>query len=115
MAKRKNPLKDLDAFLKKEASSFVKPEKKADTPPSSAASEKAALTSSRDIISAIDQLAKKNQSEFREEFFEIIKSSLEHLDPQSAEDKMLINTILYLKDKENWKENIASYWEKHSS
>jgi len=112
MAKRKNPLKDLDAFLKQEASSFVKPEKKDDTATTSTVSEKPALASSDEIISAIDQLAKKDQGRFREEFYEIIKSSLEHLDPNSSEDKMLINTILYLKDKDNWKVNIQDYWKK---
>lgn len=114
MAKRKNPLKDLDAFLKQEASSFVKPEKKESSPQDSVATEQPAIATTNEIITAIDQLAKKDQKQFREDFFEIIKSSLEHLDPQSAEDKMLINTILYLKDKDNWKENISSYWEKHS-
>jgi len=116
MAKRKNPLKDLDAFLKQDASSFVKPEKKEPPPSAQAtvATEQPAFATTDEIITAIDQLAKKDQKQFREDFFEIIKSSLEHLDPQSAEDKMLINTILYLKDKDNWKENISSYWEKHS-
>jgi len=112
MAKRKNPLKDLDDFLKQEATSFVKPEKK-EEPEESLASEKPGLATAEDIIEAIGQLANKDQSVYREELFQIIKSSLEKLDHTSADDKMLINTLLYLKDKNNWKENIKTYWAEH--
>ncbi len=111
MAKRKNPLKDLDAFLKQEASSFVKPEPK--QPDESITSGNTGLATADEIIEAIEALAVKDRETYRQELFEIIKASLEHLDKSSAEDKMLINTILYLKDKQNWKENIKNYWEEH--
>jgi len=108
MAKRKNPLKDLDAFLKQEASSFVKPD-------STPASEESSYTlnSKEEIIEAIGQLAEQNPANYREALFDIVKTAIEQLDYTSSEDKMLINTILYLKDKNNWKENISSYWEEH--
>lgn len=109
MAKRKNPLKDLDAFLKQEASSFVKPEPK--QPAESITSGHTGMATADEIIEAIEALAAKDRDTYRKELFEIIKASIEHLDKTSAEDKMLINTILYLKDKNNWKENIKNYWE----
>ncbi|MDX1628981.1 MAG: hypothetical protein R3345_09805 [Fulvivirga sp.] len=112
MAKRKNPLKDLDEFLKKEASSFVKPEK--EKQPESSITSGNTLTSSEEIIAAMDQLASKDPKTYREELYKIIQSAIEHLDRSSAEDKMLINTILYLKDKKHWKENITAYWQEHS-
>lgn len=108
MAKRKNPLKDLDEFLKQEASSIVKP---AETSPKT--SEASPLTTTEDIIAAISTLAATNPAAYREELFKIIKSSIEQLDHSSAEDKMLINTVLYLKNKDNWKETIKSYWQEH--
>lgn len=111
MAKRKNPLKDLDAFLKQEASSFVKPESK--QPDESINSGQTGMATADEIIKAIEALAVKDQATYRQELFEIIKAAIEHLDKTSAEDKMLINTILYLKDKPNWKGNIKSYWKEH--
>lgn len=108
MAKRKNPLKDLDAFLKQEASTFVKPE---NSPQEEVSAD--ALHTKEDIVAAIGQLAAEDPAHYREALFDIIKTAIEQLDHTSSEDKMLINTILYLKDKNNWKENISSYWEEH--
>ncbi|MTI20005.1 hypothetical protein E1176_03125 [Fulvivirga sp. RKSG066] len=112
MAKRKNPLKDLDDFLKQEATSFVKPDA-TEKPAESITSERTPLTAD-EIIEAIGQLASKDQETYRKELFLIIKTSLERLDHSSADDKMLINTLLYLQDKNNWKENIKTYWSEHS-
>ncbi|MEP2772437.1 MAG: hypothetical protein ABJH05_09825 [Fulvivirga sp.] len=112
MAKRKNPLKDLDAFLKQEATSFVKPEKA--QPEASLATEQPGLATADEIIDAINQLAAKDSETYRNELYRIIKSSLENLDASTPEDKMLINTILYLRDKVNWKSNIKKYWESHN-
>lgn len=112
MAKRKNPLKDLDAFLKQEATSFVKPEKS--EPESSLATEQPGLASADEIIDAINQLAAKDKETYRNELYRIIKSSLENLDSSTPEDKMLINTILYLRDKSNWKNSIKEYWKSHN-
>lgn len=116
MAKRKNPLKDLDAFLKQEATSFVNPEKiqpeekKEATP--EATTPRTQQPSREEILSELQALANREGSSFRHSFYGLIRETLENLDHLTAEDKMLINTVLYLDDKQGWKENIKSYWQK---
>lgn len=111
MAKKKNTLKDLDAFLKQEAKSFVQP----DTVKKEAISEtpqtatQPAITASitLDDNAVIEFLASKTSAE---DMYSIIQNAIEKSGRTSAENKMLINTLLYLKDKDNWKENIKTYW-----
>lgn len=114
MAKRKNPLKDLDAFLKKEATSFVNPEKITSQPKEEAspATEKKhkTTTSKEEILAELEALARKEGGDFRKSFYNIIRETLEKLDYSTPADKMLINTILYLNDQPNWKDNIQTYW-----
>ncbi|ELR73533.1 hypothetical protein C900_02618 [Fulvivirga imtechensis AK7] len=117
MAKRKNPLKDLDAFLKQEASSLVNPKKvgtqkeeKNIQPVAPEPKEEKKAATKEDIISELRMLAGKEGDEFRSSFYNIIRETLEGLDHSSAADKMLINTVLYLNDKSNWKDNIQTYW-----
>ncbi len=111
MAKKKNTLKDLDAFLKQEAKSFVKPDKvknevQSEAPSKSAEhSEPTPLTIDDNLV--IDFLAGKESAE---DLYKIIQKAIEKSGKTSAENKMLINTLLYLKDKNNWKENIKAYW-----
>ncbi|MBL3658550.1 hypothetical protein [Fulvivirga sediminis] len=116
MAKRKNPLSDLDAFLKQEASSLVNPEaiKNEDENNATPAAEaKAPEKPSKElIIKLLLLLAEEEGAAFQDSFYEIIKSTQETLGLHSSEDKMLMNTILYLKNKPNWKESIADYWGK---
>lgn len=110
MSKRKNPLKDLDAFLKQETTSFVKPEqqKKEGLVTNAAEPE----VSKETVMKAISILATKDN--YRQDLYELIKFALEQLDNSKAGDKMLINTLLYLQDKENWQKNIRSYWKNQS-
>lgn len=119
MAKRKNPLKDLDAFLKQEAKNFVQP-KKVETPVENEKNEEAAPAKveeprAYESSPTIDDLQVKTfLSELKKsnnpEFYNILLKSVEEAGTDSSENKMLINTILYLKDKDNWKDSIKEYW-----
>jgi hypothetical protein len=108
MSKNKNPLKDLDLFLKQQASSFVSPtplsekiqeETKASPDPSSTIS-----SSNEDMLQAIDKLMDQNPDEFYDLLIRVAEQK------PSAERTVLINTALYLKNSENWKEAIREYW-----
>ncbi|MGK7390477.1 MAG: hypothetical protein ACNS60_09000 [Candidatus Cyclobacteriaceae bacterium M2_1C_046] len=122
MSKRKNPLQNLDDFLKQEASSFVTPKKlsepeqeKRPVLPPSASEEpktKTATISKAYIAELIRQLADKNNLSVRNQMLELMQYMLENHAAGNAEDKMLINTILILKYPENWREKIEEYWEK---
>lgn len=107
MAKRKNPLKDIDSFLKQEASALIKPDK-------IEAQERESLgttsLSKEDVLNYFNQLASKDKNEFKASLLEISKSSLETHGLSKAEDKMLMNTILYLQHPEDWKKVITEYW-----
>ncbi|MCK6617822.1 MAG: hypothetical protein L6Q51_09260 [Cyclobacteriaceae bacterium] len=103
MSKNKNPLKDLDLFLKQQAASFVNP-----TP----LSERVVSTSSEpgpetndDLITRLSGLAQHD----REKFLDLIIRAAEK-DP-SPGSTMLINTALYLKSGANWKEAVRQYWQ----
>lgn len=108
MAKKKNTLKDLDAFLKQEAKSFVQPDtvKKETVSEASEAAVQTAPPMAIDDNAVIEFLAGKHS----DDIYAIIQNALEKSGDTSAENKMLINTLLYLKDKNNWKENIKAYW-----
>lgn len=111
MAKKKNTLKDLDAFLKQEAKSFVQPDtvKKEVQPeaPQSVTEKPVPQATAIDDNSVIEFLASKQSAQ---DMYSIIQNAIEKSGRTSAENKMLINTLLYLKDKDNWKENIKTYW-----
>lgn len=102
MAKRKNPLKNLDEFLKKEASSFVQQE--------SESVETTASAQPQDIKSHLIDLAEQDPERYRTELYDLIKSSLDSLSHTTPEDKMLINTLLYITNKDSWRESVAAYW-----
>ena len=108
MSKRKNPLKDLDSFLKQEASSFVEPDKI----PSSHLKEDQAPKALRqeEVIVFFQQLANEDEKTFRTTLIDIVRKSLEWKGLEKAEDKMLMNTLLYFENHENWKEAISDYW-----
>lgn len=113
MAKRKNPLKDLDAFLKQEAKNFVQPNKvKAPSiKEESANAYNLQATTSEQLT---DENVAKYLSELKlkgdESFYTVIQSAVEKAGLESSENKMLINTLLYLKDKDNWKDAVKEYW-----
>lgn len=126
MSKKKNTLKDLDEFLKQQAATFVEPEKLSEkveqtptpkappTPVVESRVEQASPTkkevSADKILNDLTTLAEKNGHSFRKEFYDLIIKTLESQGHASPEDMMLINTALYLKNGDNWKESIRNYW-----
>lgn len=124
-AKKKNPLKDLDAFLahQQEASKVTAPKKLSDTEefmgkePTKIAevSRPTQITMPADVEAAtiktlLLDLADKERGAFRNEFYEIIRKVTENLKDSTPGDKMLINTLLYLSNQENWREAVKEYW-----
>lgn len=119
MSKKKNTLKDLDEFLKQQAASIVEPARLSDE-----VSAKEIPSKDESLIVKTDDInleeindRLKNLSEqsgisFRENLYDFIIHSLESLDHSQPEDKMLINTALYLKSGDQWKEVIRQYWRK---
>ena len=118
MSKKKNTLKDLDDFLKQQAATLVAPTALSDTlkerveestqdRPSTAIETEVSVTS---ILKDIMALSEKEGNAFRKKFYDLIIQSLESQKHSTAEDKMLINTALYLRSPETWKESIRSYW-----
>lgn len=112
MSKNKNPLKDLDLFLKQQAASFVNP-----TP----LSEKIQVTTAKEettsiapianetILQSVERMMEQNPSAFYDMLIEVAEKKT------SAERTVLINTALYLKNTSNWKEAIREYWSKKTS
>jgi hypothetical protein len=118
MSKKKNTLKDLDEFLKQQAASLVPPEPVTMPPaPEPEKHEPALLAtpeSHANIKTDLQTLASKEHHTFRKEFYDIIVKTIESYPSTSPEDKMLINTALYLKSGERWKDVIREYWKKNS-
>lgn len=110
MSKNKNPLKDLDLFLKQQASSFVNP-----TPLSEKIQEEVSFapeqitqsaTSQEDLVKTLSTMMDQNPSAL---YDLLIKAAEQKI---GAERTVLINTALYLKNTNNWKEAIQEYWKK---
>ena len=118
MSKKKNTLKDLDDFLRQQAATLVAPTPLSDTLKERVKEEKqeAAVTeianevSVASILEDLKALSEQEGNSFRKKFYDLIVRSIESQHNSTAEDKMLINTALYLKSPENWKETIRSYW-----
>lgn len=125
-AKKKNPLKDLSAFLahQDESSQIAAPnsvddhDEFMDQKPSQVASvnrpEKVKIAediSSEVVQTMLTQLIEKHPSDFREVLGEIILKTIESLPDQQPADAMLINTVLYLNNQENWEKAVKSYWD----
>src|SRR5690606_38739223 len=105
MSKKKNTLKDLDEFLKQQAATLVAPatlgekvakeEKKSQQKPAEKEiTNTTADKSDQERLALCDTIIKTLEAK-------------PHLDP---EDMMLINTALYIKNGENWKEAVREYW-----
>jgi hypothetical protein len=71
-----------------------------------------ALVTPEKVLNDLQELAKREGPEFRNKFYDLIIQSIESQNQILAEDKMLINTALYLKSGERWKEAIREYWRK---
>jgi hypothetical protein len=66
--------------------------------------------STETILRDLNQLAQNNHGNFRKALYEVIIKAMETQGQSSSEDKMLINTALYLKSGDNWKDVIREYW-----
>jgi len=136
MSKKKNTLKDLDEFLKQQAATLVSPQRlsdKIEAPKQTAAhqeikeesgdvvEEEIPVQKTEQSISAekvftdLQQLAKKEGHRFRHQFYDLIIKSIESQNQFSPEDKMLINTALYLKSGDQWKDTIREYWKQRNN
>jgi hypothetical protein len=110
MSKNKNPLKDLDLFLKQQAASFVNPtplsEKIQTEPVKEEASPVSGSTPNETLLQSLERMIDHNPSAFYDMLIEAAEKKT------SAERTVLINTALYLKNTSNWKEAIREYWSK---
>ncbi len=102
---KKNPLNDLDQFLQQEAHSIVAPASLSDklkpTAPATAASSTAGGEEEQLLA-----LAKQHPKQFYDTLIAIGEKM------SSTKNTMLINTALYLKHGEGWKEAVKEYWGK---
>ena len=114
MSKKKNTLQDLNAFLKQQAATLVTPDSLSKTVENIS---EVSLT-----VDALDSPKKENEFSnvgskddpaFRKKLYDFIIESLEGQKDSLPEDKMLINTALYLKNGNNWKDAIRQYWRHH--
>ncbi len=125
-AKKKNPLKDLSAFLahQQEASKITTPKSVVDheeymeQKPSQVAAvnrpEKVRISedvSPELITDMLKQLMDKHPSNFREVFGEIIINTIEQAPDQQPSDTLLINTVLYLSHQDSWEDAVKAYWD----
>jgi hypothetical protein len=140
MSKKKNTLKDLDEFLKQQAATLVDPPRLSDKIESKkpepvaekqeeeveeveeivepeiakpAAPVKKQGVSAQQILNDLNTLAAQEDDRFKSKFYDIIIKTVEARNEFTPEDKMLINTALYLKTGDRWKEAIRDYWRKH--
>jgi hypothetical protein len=121
MSKKKNTLKDLDEFLKQQAASLVLPDpvptEVAEVIPPTDYSYKAdssATVTTDKIFKDLHSLSSQDPESFRQKLYALIIQVLEAQRPLLPEDKMLINTALYLKSGDQWKEAIREYWKKNA-
>ena len=113
MSKKKNTLKDLDEFLKQQAASLVTPTQlaaKVDVPKKNktTTSKKSPQTELPSEDALLEEL--KGLAVDRNKLYDLIVKSVEAQGKPLPEDTMLINTALYLKSGQNWKEEIRKYW-----
>lgn len=111
MSKNKNPLKDLDLFLKQQAASFVSPtplsEKIQQPEAQPEVSAPVAQASAETLLQSIERLMDQNPSALYDMLIEAAEKK------NSSERTMLINTALYLKNTNNWQQAIREYWKKN--
>lgn len=100
---KKNPLTDLDQFLQQEAHAIVPPTSLSDKLKSDTSTPASTTRSAEDQLV---EMAKQNPSKF----FDTLIAIGEKMD--HAKKTMLINTALYLKNGEHWKEAVREYWSK---
>ena len=120
MSKKKNTLKDLDEFLKQQAATLVppkplsesvaEPQQEEKKPATVAPSAPAQELSLEKIIEDLETLSRKEGIPFRKKVYDLILHAAESGQQSLPEDKMLINTVLYLTSGPRWKEAVREYW-----
>ena len=120
MSKKKNTLKDLDEFLKQQAATLVSPSRIKEQQPVENREEEQSTSvvnvpveqsvSRSSIERALLTLQEQKGSDFKNELYTIVLHTLEKQREFSPEDKMLVNTLLYLKHGPSWKEAIRDFW-----
>jgi hypothetical protein len=115
MSKKKNTLQDLDDFLKQQAATLVTPETLSDTVETKQVIKKVEVQTPKQGVenSPIDEFQispSKHDPTFRRKLYDFIIESLETQKDSLPEDKMLINTALYLKSGSDWKDAVRQYW-----
>jgi hypothetical protein len=117
MSKKKNTLQDLNAFLKQQAATLVTPDSLSQTVENIS---EVSLTADKSLQQApskkeneFTQVGSKDDPAFRKKLYDFIIESLEVQKDSLPEDKMLINTALYLKNGSDWKDAIRQYWRQH--
>jgi hypothetical protein len=133
MSKKKNTLKDLDEFLKQQAASLVSPEKLNISKEELKDEEVVPLLENvsvqqitveherpvveptfHDALELLKTLSRKNDYlEFRKKMYDMLLSVMDAQHHQVPEDKIFINTLLYLKHGQRWKDGIREYWQHH--
>lgn len=106
MSKNKNPLKDLDLFLKQQAASFVNPTSLSEKIHSESTTEDILVETKESMLQAMERMMDQNPAALYDLLIEAAEKKT------SAERTMLINTALYLKNTTHWKEAIREYWRK---
>ena len=107
MSKNKNPLKDLDLFLKQQAASFVSPTPLSEKIQVETPAEVTEPSTEETILQSLERLMDQNPSAL---YDMLIKAAEKK---NSSERTMLINTALYLKNTNNWQQAIREYWKNH--
>jgi hypothetical protein len=111
MSKKKNTLQDLDDFLKQQAATLVAPESlQTSTETAAVAPDTQHQPAEKQSVAESNVLGSKHDPAFRKKLYNFIIESLENQKDSLPEDKMLINTALYLKSGNDWKNVIREYW-----
>lgn len=133
MSKRKNTLNDLEEFLKLQASTLAAP-KPVDVPREVIEQPVVEYTKpveAKPVVQVVERVVEKViekivqvpaapvdiQMELqkiaardRAEFYNVLLRVFDTVPP--AKDALLVNTLLYLKHGDNWKNGIEQYWSK---
>jgi hypothetical protein len=113
MSKNKNPLKDLDLFLKQQASSLVSPtplservkkEEKVATDVIPKSIQDPLPIISDQLATQLEELAQHNKPALYDLLIELAERE------DNPKNAMLINTVLYLKNGDNWEHAVREYW-----
>jgi hypothetical protein len=115
MSKKKNTLQDLDDFLKQQAATLVTPGTLSDVVEPTPEIKETDIQpikhdAGKGIVKDFQVSAAKHDPTFRTKLYDFIIESLENQHESLPEDKILINTALYLKSGDNWKNAIRQYW-----